>query len=71
MSGHVLRSVADHGHAGTLVARHARAVRARLVVIGAPGHGGVAHLLDGGAGEHVVAESGCEVLVVPAVPLAG
>ncbi|MER7283190.1 MFS transporter [Dactylosporangium sp. NPDC000244] len=70
-SGHVLRSVADHGHAGSLIARHAKAVDAQLVAIGGPSHGGVAHLLDGSATERVVAESGCEVLVVPPVTLAG
>nr|BFE57973.1 MFS transporter [Dactylosporangium thailandense] len=70
-SGHVLRSVADHGHAGSLIARHAKAVDAQLVAIGGPSHGGVAHLLDGSASERIVAESGCEVLVVPPVTLAG
>ncbi|WP_433605009.1 MFS transporter [Dactylosporangium sp. CA-139114] len=70
-SGHVLRSVADHGNAGSLIARHARAVDAQLVAIGGSSHGGVAHLLDGSASERIVAESGCEVLVVPPVTLAG
>ncbi|MEU7875240.1 MFS transporter [Dactylosporangium sp. NPDC049140] len=67
-SGHVLRSVADHGHAGSLIARHAKAVGAQLVAIGGPTHGGVAHLLDGSAGQRIVAEAGCEVLVVPPEP---
>ncbi|WP_433089077.1 MFS transporter [Dactylosporangium sp. CA-052675] len=70
-SGHVLRSVADHGSAGSLIARHAKAVGAQLVAIGGSSHGGVAHLLDGSASERIVAESGCEVLVVPPVTLAG
>jgi nucleotide-binding universal stress UspA family protein len=64
-SGHVLRSIADHGHAGSLIARHANAVAARLVAIGAPAHGGVAHLLDGSASQRLIAEAGCSVLVVP------
>jgi MFS transporter, ACDE family, multidrug resistance protein len=64
-SGHVLRSVADHGHAGSLIAKHANAVGAQLVAIGAPTHGDVAHLLDGSASRRLVEESGCEVLVVP------
>ncbi|WP_433042016.1 MFS transporter [Dactylosporangium sp. CS-033363] len=64
-SGHVLRSVADHGHAGSLIAKHANAVGAQLVAIGAPSHGDVAHLLDGSASRRLVEEAGCEVLVVP------
>ncbi|MGI5239458.1 MFS transporter [Dactylosporangium sp. CA-139066] len=64
-SGHVLRSVADHGHAGSLIARHADAVHARAVVIGAPSHGGVAHLLDGSASERLKADAHCRVVVVP------
>ncbi|MFG2039848.1 MFS transporter [Dactylosporangium sp. NPDC048998] len=64
-SGHILRSVADHGHAGSMIAEHARAVHARLIAIGSPSHNGVAHLLDGSASQRVIAEAGCRVLVVP------
>ncbi|GAA4250153.1 MFS transporter [Dactylosporangium darangshiense] len=64
-AGHILRSVADHGHAGSVIARHAEAVGARLIAIGRPSHGGIAHMLDGSAGERLIAEAGCRVLVVP------
>jgi ACDE family multidrug resistance protein len=64
-SGHILRSVADHGNAGELIASHATAVNAQLVAIGSPTHGGVAHLLDGSASQRLIAEANCRVLVVP------
>ncbi|MEV6924993.1 MFS transporter [Dactylosporangium sp. NPDC051485] len=67
-AGHVLRSVADHGHAGSLIAEHARAVGAQVVAIGGPSHGGVAHLLDGSASQRLIAEAGCRVMVVPPGP---
>ncbi|GAA2370009.1 MFS transporter [Dactylosporangium salmoneum] len=67
-AGHVLRSVADHGHAGSLIAEHARSVHAQVVAIGGPSHGGVAHLLDGSASQRLIAEAGCRVMVVPPGP---
>ncbi|MFI5914479.1 MFS transporter [Dactylosporangium sp. NPDC051541] len=65
---HILRSVADHGHAGTLIAQHAKAVGAQLIAVGAPAHSGVARLLDGSAGDRLLAEASCRVLVVPTEP---
>jgi ACDE family multidrug resistance protein len=65
VTGHVLRSVADHGNTGSLIADFANTVNAQLVVIGGPTHGGIAHLLDGSASQRLIAEANCRVLVVP------
>ncbi|NJC71268.1 MFS transporter [Planosporangium thailandense] len=65
VSGHILRSVADHGNAGALIASHANAIGAQLVAVGGPTRGGVARLLDGSASQRLIAEANCRVLVVP------
>ncbi|MGC9666151.1 MFS transporter [Planosporangium sp. 12N6] len=64
-SGHILRSVADHSNAGSMIASHAKAVNAQLIAIGSPAHSGVAHLLDGSASQRLITEAGCRVLIVP------
>ncbi|MBO0870076.1 MAG: MFS transporter [Micromonosporaceae bacterium] len=63
-TGHVLRSVSDHGHVGTLIARHANAVNAALVAIGSPTHGGYAALIDRSASRRLVTDANCDVLLV-------
>ncbi|WP_432840184.1 MFS transporter [Dactylosporangium sp. CA-092794] len=67
-SGHILRSVADHGHAGSLIAGYAKEVNAQLIAIGSPAHTGVAHLLDGSASQRLITEAACRVLIVPPEP---
>jgi MFS transporter, ACDE family, multidrug resistance protein len=63
-TGHVLRSVSDHGHVGTLIAQHANAVNAALVAIGSPTHGPFAALIDRSASRRLVADAKCDVLLV-------
>ncbi len=63
-SGHVLRSVADHGAVGRLIGGYADRVDAQLVVVGATTTGPLARLVDGSSSARLLAESGRDVLVV-------
>ena len=63
-TGHVLRSVADHGNIGRLIAEYADRVGASLIVIGEPTNGAFARLLDGSSSQQLLADAPCDVLVV-------
>jgi MFS family permease/nucleotide-binding universal stress UspA family protein len=62
--GHLLRSVADHGSAGRLIAEHANAAGAQLVVIGPATEGALARLLGTASTDQLRADVKADVLVV-------
>ncbi|GII85698.1 MFS transporter [Sphaerisporangium siamense] len=62
--GHVLLTAAGHGAAGRMVAEHANQLGARLIVIGAPSHGGVAALMDASAGRELARHAHGHLLIV-------
>jgi MFS transporter, ACDE family, multidrug resistance protein len=63
-TGHVLRSVNDHGNVGRLIARHANSVGATMVAVGSPSHGPLAALIDRSASRQLIADVHCNVLLV-------
>jgi MFS family permease/nucleotide-binding universal stress UspA family protein len=63
-AGHLLRVVGDHGDVGRRIATFAEHRRARMVVVGAPRHGGFAGLLDASASAQLVRHAPCDVHVV-------
>jgi MFS family permease len=62
--GQVLLGATDHGAAGRMVAEHADRIGARLIVVGAPGHGGIAALMDAGASRELGRHAHCNILIV-------
>ncbi|WP_405140944.1 MFS transporter [Sphaerisporangium sp. NBC_01403] len=67
--GHVLLGTADqgssdHGAVGRMVAEHANQIGARVIVIGAPTHGGIAALMDASAGRELGRHARCHILIV-------
>ena len=68
--GQILLHAADHGAAGRIVAEYANAVRAAVIVIGAPSHGGLSAGLDESMSHELLRTAQSNVLVVnPAAPL--
>jgi ACDE family multidrug resistance protein len=63
-TGHVLLSAADHGTAGRMLAEHADQIGARLIVIGAPTHGGIAALMDASASRELGRHARCHIFIV-------
>ena len=66
--GHLLRTVADHGSAGRLIAEHANAVGAQLLVIGDGTSGALARLLGQASTQQLLADVDSDVLVVEPDP---
>ena len=66
--GHLLRTVADHGSAGRLIAEHANAVGAQLLVIGDGASGALARLLGQASTRQLLADVDSDVLVVEPDP---
>jgi ACDE family multidrug resistance protein len=66
--GHLLRTVADHGSAGQLIAEHANAVGAQLLVIGDGTSGALARLLGQASTRQLLADVDSDVLVVEPDP---
>ena len=62
--GHVLLGATDHGAAGRMVAEHAGRLGARLIVVGAPTHGGIAALMDASAGRELVRHARSHIFIV-------
>ncbi|MEV7966438.1 MFS transporter [Sphaerisporangium sp. NPDC088356] len=67
--GHVLlggadHGAADHGAVGRMVAEHANQIGARVIVIGAPTHGGIAALMDASASRELGRHARCHILIV-------
>lgn len=71
VTGHTLESVGDHAGVGRVLAQHALAVGAAVVVIGGTSTGAVERLFDGSLARELSASAGCEVVVVDRGPLAG
>lgn len=71
VTGHSLESVGDHAGVGRVLAQHALAVGAAVVVIGGTSTGAVERLFDGSLARELSASAGCEVVVVDRGPLAG
>jgi MFS transporter, ACDE family, multidrug resistance protein len=68
--GQILLHAADHGAAGRMVAEYANAVQAATIVIGAPGHGGLAASLDESLSQELLRTAQSNVLIVnPDAPL--
>ncbi|HUC21492.1 MAG TPA: MFS transporter [Streptosporangiaceae bacterium] len=68
--GQILLHAADHGAAGRMVAEYANAVRAAIVVIGAPSHGGLSTGLDESMSHELLRTAQSNVLIVnPDAPL--
>jgi MFS family permease len=67
-TGHVLRSVGDHGDVGRSIARYAESVNARAIAVGGPVHGRFAALLDESATRTLLSEAPCDVIVVRHAP---
>ena len=63
-TGHVLRSVGDHGGVGRALARYAETVNARAIAVGGPSHGRFAALIDESATRTLLSEAPCNVVVV-------
>ncbi len=63
-TGYLLRSVADHGTTGRLLAGYADSVDAQLIVVGASTSGPLGAVLDNSSSRRLLAESGRDVLVV-------
>jgi ACDE family multidrug resistance protein len=66
--GHLLRAVADHGSAGRLIAEHANAVGAQLLVVGDGTSGALARLLGQASTQQLLADVDSDVLVVEPDP---
>jgi ACDE family multidrug resistance protein len=62
--GQVLLGAADHGAAGRMLAEHADQIGARLIVIGAPTHGGIAALMDASASRELARHARCHIFIV-------
>jgi ACDE family multidrug resistance protein len=62
--GEVLLGAVDHGAAGRIIAEHADQIGARLIVVGAPSHGGIAALMDASAGRELARHARCHVFIV-------
>jgi len=68
--GQILLHAADHGAAGRMVAEYANAVRAAVIVIGAPSHGGLSAGLDESMSHELLRTAQSSVLIVnPDAPL--
>ncbi|HUB40914.1 MAG TPA: MFS transporter [Streptosporangiaceae bacterium] len=68
--GQILLHAADHGAAGRMVAGYANAVRAAVIVIGAPSHGGLSAGLDESMSHELLRTAQSSVLIVnPDAPL--
>ncbi|MCW2879014.1 MAG: transporter [Sphaerisporangium sp.] len=67
--GHVLlggadHGASDHGAVGRMVAEHANQIGARVIVIGAPTHGGIAALMDASASRELGRHARCHIFIV-------
>ncbi|MCT9930744.1 MFS transporter [Planotetraspora sp. A-T 1434] len=62
--GHVLLGSVQHGGAGRMVADHANQIGARVIVIGAPTHGGIAAMMDAGAAHQLERHANSHILIV-------
>ncbi|MET7398950.1 universal stress protein [Dactylosporangium sp. NPDC005572] len=69
VSGHVLRSVADHAATGRLLVREAERLGAQVLVVGRSTSGPIARWLDDSSTQRVLAEATTDVLVVQGTPL--
>jgi nucleotide-binding universal stress UspA family protein len=68
--GQILLHAADHGAAGRIVAEYANAVRAAIIVIGAPSHGQLSAGLDESMSHELLRTAQSNVLIVnPDAPL--
>ena len=63
-SGALLHSVGDHAAAGRVLARHAREVGARAVVLGASPHGAAVQFTEGSLTTALTHDAPCPVLLV-------
>jgi predicted MFS family arabinose efflux permease/nucleotide-binding universal stress UspA family protein len=69
--GQVLLHAADHGGAGRLIAEYAASIRAAVIVVGAPTHGGLPALMDASASQELWRHARSNILIVnPAAPAA-
>ncbi|MHB1738545.1 MAG: MFS transporter [Actinomycetes bacterium] len=68
-TGHLLRVVGDHGDVGRRIAAFAEHHHARMIVTGAPRHGGIAGLLDASATAQLARHAPCDLHIVNPVPV--
>lgn len=69
--GHLLRSLADHGDVGRLIALHSNAVGARALLIGAPSHRRFADLFAQSSSTDLDRAVHCDVVIVDGALNAG
>jgi len=69
--GHLLRSLADHGDVGRLIALHSNAVGARALLIGAPSHRRFADLFAQSSSTDLDRAVHCDVVIVDGALHAG
>ncbi len=69
-TGHLLEVVGDHGDVGRRIADLAEQHHARMIVVGAPRHGGIARLLDASATAQLARHAPCDLHIVNSAPAA-
>jgi ACDE family multidrug resistance protein len=62
--GFVLLHAADHGTVGRMLAEHANDIRAGVIVIGAPSHGGLAALMDASASRELFRHARSNIAII-------